>query len=390
MNFALDSEKKERGTVTPRKTSRLDWLNIPAPDADGSIEVHVDYYRGSFSSRSEDFRRAIICRLMGNDSAQVIKNSKFTDYQGDRGYENKMVGAHGQSVYWRKAESGYDIRIELPGTFFASYTTLESFVRQLQRWQKMGINSTRIDFALTDKNKYIKWEQWRDAESNGCLANVSKHSFILSTEAGGKHGVTLGIGSRRSDKYVRVYETSVKHGFAANRIEVEFKGDLCRHAVKELIRNYSNFRQQERRRQDWRMQEVCASSMLNKYVARVVCGSLDVISRDSIGSNGSTAHAPRLEWWTRFVSLMGGSCRLFVEPVKPSIAMTSKWIQRQVSKSLGILRQGLGNDVFNTWLQTVIDKGAAKIKPTDGLALGILYEYGTKALDEMFEMTTQT
>ena len=389
MNYGQNSVKNERGSVTPRKTSRLDWLNTPSPDADGSLEVHVDYYRGSFSSRSESFRNNLICKLMGTEPAVVLKNSKFTDYQGDRGYENKMVGAYGQSIYWRKAESGYDIRVELPGTFFGSYTTLESFVRQLQRWQKMGVHSTRIDYALTDRNKYIKWEEFEDAESSGCLANVSKHSFIYSSEAGGKHGATLTIGSRRSEKYVRVYETSVKHGFAANRIEVEFKGDLCRHSVKELIRNYLQFAQAERRAQDWRMKEKCKASMLNGYVARVVCGSLNIISRDSIGSNGSTALAPQLPWWKNFVERVGGQCRLFVEYAKPNIANTANWIQRQVSKSLSILKKGLGDLEFERWFQIVIAKGEAKIKQTDGIALGTLYQYGTKALDELFHMQMQ-
>ena len=381
------TDKKKRATVTPRNTSKYEVLNAPDPLADGSLEVHIDYYRGQFDGRSEEFRRALILKLFRNQPSEVYKNGKFTDYVGDRGYTHKMVGANGQALYWRKAEHGWDLRVELPGSYLSSYSSIQSFVRLLGAWDNMGIRTTRIDLAVTDKNKYFKWEQLQEAYENHSWCNCTNAEFILSVGSGGQPGATLNIGSRRSHKFVRIYETTVKHGFAANRIEVEFKDKTCRKVVENLIRNYRQYRHRQEWLTDQNLEAECASSKLNAYVVTIVCGSCDFINRDSVGGNGATAQATRLDWWQDFIERAGGAISIFVERAEANISRTEKWMQRQVSKSLAILKTGLGESEFARWLDNTIQKGKKKVKDTDSIALGLLYEHGAKCFRENFEFT---
>lgn len=102
---------------------------------------------------------------------------------------------------------------------------------------KKGWKFTRLDLAIDWRGGTLSW---RDAVDE-YLENANVEKRWSTAVYQGRTGGTLGIGSRQSNLYTRVYDKNAEQGLDDLeqwlRIEFEVKGKLCQNMARALILN---------------------------------------------------------------------------------------------------------------------------------------------------------
>ena len=374
----LNSGKACKSNTT--QNHKYELINQTEENPKPYLEAAIDWYRVSFQDRSEYFRRDVISRVIGMDAAYVVKNGRFTDYEGDRGYQHKIQGEYGQQVLWRESEEGYDVRVNLTGDFLSSKWNLVQFARFAQWCEDFGGHCTRLDLNVTDHLKRIDWQDIDEACRDGNYSGVWDAVPLLKGRGGKFIEATAYLGSRRSESFTRIYETDKKHGYRANRIEVEFKGKKARETLKNFLRKYSNFERQKGFDYQEKPIDDDVNNKLARWVGYVVVGQIDFVDKSNQYGNGSLAKCPRLPWWQKFIEGIGGIVKITVERIKTSLTDNFNWIKRQVSKTLAVYSKGLGEQDAITLIKMLIDSASLKLNDKDKMRIAILNKEGISAL----------
>lgn len=89
----------------------------------------------------------------------------------------------------------------------------------------MGANVTRIDIAI-DHYGWLNIEGYKAALDEGAAVTRARDWNLIT----GRKGQTLYVGSRTSEKFLRIYDKAAEQGVEGNwfRIELECKGDFAR------------------------------------------------------------------------------------------------------------------------------------------------------------------
>lgn len=365
---------------TTTQNHKYELINQTEDNPKSYLEASADWLRVHFKGQSENFRRVAICQVIGTDPAYVIKNGKFTDYQGDKGYTHKIQGEYGQHVLWRKAEVGWDIRINLTGQFISLSMDLTHFCKFLQWCDSFDGHVTRIDLNITDHLKRIDWQDFHESCEADSYTTVHDYYPGHVYRKGKIVEVCSYLGSRRSESFTRIYETSKKHGYKANRIETEFKGKKARKVASELIRNFNNFYKYKGFDDLQKQNNNEVNDKLARWIAYVVVGQIDFVDRSDQYKNGSLGKCKRLPWWQEFIDGIGGIVQITVERVKNSLRDNFNWIKKQVSKTLAVYSQGLGKEDAIALIEMLIDDASRKLTDKDKMRIAILNDKGISAL----------
>ena len=213
---------------------------------------------------------------------------------------------------------------------------LKSLMTDLSvRWQ---VTSSRIDVALDGAPFTPEWFE-DQCEAGNLRSRVKRapESEWLSgswTRSGQKRNRTVYLGSRQSDKHLRVYD---RRGFT--RCELECKRD----AATALVR-------------------ILDSIAVEEWPA-ILTGAVDSFCAivDSSGDPNIT-RAPHLPPWA---ALVRGSTGLSLALPKRPVTFESKmdWIERSVSPTMSALVEVLGPVAGQAWLNDVIRHGRFRYGP---------------------------
>jgi hypothetical protein len=204
-------------------------------------------------------------------------------------------------------------RLTLPGQFLADRKPWH-IKRVCRRFQHdWGATCTRIDLAVDDYAKQLNYQNIVDATKNNQAVGFRCGKTIESYGTN-QDGKTVYCGSRRSPKYARFYEKA-----EFDRFEVEYKQSFASSVFADYLDDFSP---------DSR---IVLSSILRS--------SLSFALRKDKNLTRST----ECEWWTSFKERIVGTFHSISRPKpRPSLDRTLKWIHRSVSKSLLLMREGLG------------------------------------------------
>lgn len=105
--------------------------------------------------------------------------------------------------------------------------------RVMERAYEQGWHCTRIDIAADLRDTGVTVQDIYYAHSKEQPKERKKKTFITSAR-----GDTFTLGSRQSNKYLRVYDKAAEQGLSEDwiRVELEYKGDTAPTALK-LARN---------------------------------------------------------------------------------------------------------------------------------------------------------
>jgi hypothetical protein len=208
-------------------------------------------------------------------------------------------------------------------------------------WNVWRFKPTRIDIALDDYWKSITCEQMSNAidAKNVAKFNPDKANVTRNFGAG---GFTLNMGSPTSDRRTVFYNKAAESEgeLDCHRLEARFRNDLAMSVFKDWVsiepENY----------------EALSAS----YLAATAVGAIDFPDRASNPDEKNVSRLPKLDWWQAFLDRVGEVVVHSRPRVVRSLERTLTWIERQVLRSLVVVREVCGRSSFNGWMARGMDK----------------------------------
>ena len=199
----------------------------------------------------------------------------------------------------------------------------------------LGLRPSRLDLWADDREGLADPQDVLAAlEAGQTVTHAQGHEW-RSNSAG---GATAYVGSRESERFLRVYRTLPVHGYVGTRWELESKGDAARDAMARLLRDPS-----------------APGATAALVVPELIVAFVDFRDRAGIAHGD---RAPRLAWWARLVGSMArvrGAAAVRID----GAAKRAAWVVRQVGPTLAALwaspRYG------NGWLNEVLSEGLGRL-----------------------------
>ncbi|MGL5034115.1 MAG: replication initiation factor domain-containing protein, partial [Microcystaceae cyanobacterium] len=305
------------------------------------MEAGIDWLRFTATANEHQYRALVMRIFPGQGESFWVNNEcHIKSYPSDPGYNQCDVGERGTKLALRRNQVvggfTYDWALTLPGQPLEKMGLLE--IAKLILWLVENfpdLEVTRCDYYLDDFTKSLNPVEIANALHSGSYRGFKKKVMILSdsgktaaVDCGrGFNGFTANLGSRRSDTYVRIYDTKEKHGYDAMRIERETKGAHCKAFFGELKKKLIEAR--------WIIKgnnEPLQIEFINNlalWLGSVAVGSFDFINRENVYGNGCLKECPMIEWWEKFKAHFD-KITVRIPKVKPSLQRTFNWLNRQV------------------------------------------------------------
>lgn len=143
------------------------------------------------------------------------------------GYNRAARTEEGAVLYWSTTNRDMGIHAVVSGSALLSYNSSGcSSVELLQRTIRLGGKITRLDLAKDAHNETFNLAEFEQQVANReFVGRVQKASAIRSSDG----GMTVYVGSRQSNKFLRVYHKGIeqKTGEDWIRAELELKSDTA-------------------------------------------------------------------------------------------------------------------------------------------------------------------
>lgn len=229
----------------------------------------------------------------------------------------------GLSVMAAEADSGMGVHVSWSGSALREVNPRAVLRNALN----MGANITRIDLAI-DIPSEPYWEALEQQLVDGdAVTRARDHAMIRS-----RRGRTLYVGSRTSEKFLRIYDKAAEQGSydPLTRIELECKGDFARGIA------------------------IHVDGAGYEYFADIIKGFCDF---------------PAYGWW---VEWMTSPTLLEGIPKAPKMRDTYAWLMRSVAPSVAKLIAA-DHQKFVSFLSRVytlagVESGVGEADPFDGAA----------------------
>lgn len=152
--------------------------------------------------------------------------------RASNGYTEAYRNEIGTLVQWNAAKPSMRAQVTYSGTVLARYREAGENELNIVRWHcQRSDRVTRIDFAFDVRDSGLNIDVlYEELKSGSARTLTTKHSIVHST------GVTLYVGSRESERFLRVYDKAAEMSVPGDwiRIEVEIKGEKARQLGKIL------------------------------------------------------------------------------------------------------------------------------------------------------------
>ena len=348
-------------------------LPLESSEDELSRTVFIDYISMSFEEVSDNIRNEIFDEIWNtggyalddgswqriNYNPQVAFRELWRDDVGSRAYVGNYIDRNGETIPDKNR-----VEINLSGKYLERLT-IEDQIYLVGKLTELGGKATRLDACLEDRNRNIPFQSMLESAKDGNFTGARKWSVIISGEIDKMSGLTLNLGSRESDSYTRVYETSYKHGYPGIRIERECKGN---HAIFLQNRIVSWYYLQNNESQlltetekdfaDWatkkglvyrRWADRCLGEL-----ARFTVSHIDFIDRSGLTSNGHLIRASRLKFWADFLSGIGDRIKIKVQRLVPTLNASMQWVRRQAATTLAIIYEALGEKSLLKFISSLL------------------------------------
>nr|ABN12951.1 hypothetical protein [Johanseniella A1345] len=207
---------------------------------------------------------------------------------------------------------------------------------------------TRIDGKLRDYSRRKTPTQIADEARAGNVARVKKYYQCGEGNVGQQSIDTCYLGSRKSEKFLRIYDAKPVHCIDAVDWELQ-----CRDANADIFFQYltdiSNVESENR------------IECVARLIASAVLGAVEFIHRQE---GVRLSRQQRQEWWEAMIDEAGGQIRFSIARQSVTVTRVLDWLQRQVITMMSALSQGLGVTNFNKWFESNMDRSVERFSRT--------------------------
>lgn len=316
---AIDTPQTSDRQKTPLVTR---GLNAKVYQPDTKMVALIDWFQGTGVCPSIEDLRSLIGWLMDEIRDEACWFPDVPVYHGKR-WECSGISAGAKCcfAYTPNEDGTVAYWLSIPGGAIARCGQVRFHAVLGRLASEWHVNTTRLDVAIDDYQKRIDFATMLSALDGGNFSGFRKWSSWQESDG----GITLYMGRRMSEKFIRYYDKSVesKGKIDAFRLECELRDDRAKAAFKAIVSLHGE----------------SVDELLPAVIGGLVVGSLDFVDRSS---GDRLERQDRLVWWRDFVDEVGSRICLSVARARPSLERTLEWVKRQVSPSLALIADVLG------------------------------------------------
>lgn len=261
-------------------------------------------------------------------------------------WESSGISTRGGKIGYRQLPDGtYHCWLSIPGSCLHQLDGRSQYRLFTGLYHTFRFKATRIDFKVRDYSRRKTPIEIHEQARLGNVARVKSYEYSGSAKIGHAPVETCYLGSRQSEKFLRIYDALPVHGENAIDWEVQLRDEKAHSAYSQLANIPS-----------------CEDTdlLISQYIGAVVCGAVEFIDRQ-IGRQ--LQRQSRQDWWLNFVDECGGRISICVAKPTRSLQRTLDWIDRQVAVQLSALRSGLGRANFHLYLTNLLDQSESRFQP---------------------------
>lgn len=313
-----------------------------------NLEAAVDYFMCTSYCHTNEELDDLVKYVVGFFNQVLV-------WQDGTFFSGKRWDFHGKTLdglriaYSFEDDGSIHVWFSIPGKVFHLVDLLSAFGFLVTMRDRYGVISTRIDLKLRDyARRKMPKELWQEAEK-GNVARIKKWGHNGDCDCGDEIGGTAYLGSRKSDRFLRVYDAQPVHEVDAIDWELQ-----CRKKYAELV--FSAFTDISKANSE------DISELISKYIAATVLGFVDFIDRRKDIKDNRISRQPRQIWWQEFIDEAGGQIRHSLPSPSHSVQKSIKWLQKQVVVVMSALREGVGKESFDKWLFAQMDSAVNRFQ----------------------------
>jgi len=267
----------------------------------------------------------------------------------------------------------YDALLTLSGKVLGKMfarNDIESYIKLFKLLIDNGFHPSRIDVKITDYQKYLNLHDflnevifkgnYKGFKKIGLFVSggLKKTEIEINSEIKSEmekfylSGLTIMMGSRKSESYYRFYHEGVKHGRDSIAYERELKGNKAKMAINGLIGRYSELIENKENNND------DINKQLINYFDGLLFSGIDMIDRRYTNiNNGSLKDCPRVRLWDEFLNNINDSIdEIELRKVKQdsSLRKVHLWKVNQLKRSEYVELEGLGVENYRKYHEYLI------------------------------------
>lgn len=311
-----------------------------------NLEASIDYFMGT--SRFPNWERfeESVKFVGGYFNQQLVWDNKPM-FSGIT-WESTVKTLDGLKIgYNRLQDGGIHAWFCIPGTLFHLVSLRDGWRCLLGLGEKYRLKATRIDLKLRDYRRRKTPFQLFEECSAGNVARKIKCEIAASGNIGCDLTYTLYLGSKRSEEFLRVYDSLPVHGLDAIDWELQSRDEKSDAIFKSLIGiSEANFDD--------------IGDLIGTYISSTVLGSVEFIDRKP---NVRLSRQPRQQWWQEFIDEAGGQIRHSIARPSKTVESVFGWLEKQVVTMMSALQKGMGKDKFQKWLSKQLSLSIDRFQP---------------------------
>lgn len=308
------------------------------------LEAGIDYLTLIYGCPSVDYVRLRLDVLAGMFADAWEIHPGQGRYVGKQ-YANQARSARGMLATWNlPGESGEpegSLRLSIPGSVCSSISLSDLISVIKHAIEVDSATVSRIDFKVDDYAKLVSFAQIEEAYHSGNYARFRVLDPREKFRSGRSLGRTLYLGTRDSQRHLRVYDANTKHQIDAIRWEVEMKRELAEHYASVLC-----------------SLDLSDMDAVRNFIRAAIVGTVEFVDRSSGTPNLS--RCPRLDWWQAFVDALGGSLRLSIPAPQAVLEKTMRFLDR-LSATFATVATAVGRHGFFEYMRTLVEYGETKM-----------------------------
>lgn len=349
----LESENKPPETF-------CDWLTFFTP----KTGISPDCFRKLIDN-------LLIGEFFNECWAVEVYDCKTSHYRGGSEYDTTFKNEVGVKFVTKLLDTGfYRCQLLFSGGTLGTLVKRNDFLtitRLIRLCVDCGLHITRIDLSIDDFSKkldLLEVEQW--VRSGNYFSFLSSGVQVSGTALANKRvttGLTVYLGSRESDKFVRIYDTYVKHKLKAVRVELECKGDFA----KTIQRFFLNFEELYLHGCNEKYEKTLygCNQKLIEEVQNIILSCINFKDRNKGKRKGTIMEYPEFLKWSEYKKYINKNFeeRKFVARLK-ELSVKSSWqfLVKSVKGTLSLF-SSLGKDTFNKLIEYLLILDKEKNRP---------------------------
>lgn len=333
--------------LKPQKCSQLDTENGDCP----SLYSSVDYLQGVFFKATlESVQKEIdyIAKCFDDVVVWELDKPLFAGVL----WQFSAFSVRGMKVGFSEVEPEiYKIWLSVPGGCWRQLSGREHWQICCYLFSECDFKANRIDLKLRDYSRRKTPSDLLVEASKGNVGRARKYGISGEGSVGTDCVSTAYFGSRKSDKFLRVYDAKPVHGEDAIDWECQLRGDKADVCFREFTAISPTTIVGD--------EIVSNSDLVARYIGAVVVGCVEFINKvEGI----DLSRQERQVWWQQFVDEVGGQIRISPPKKDTSVERTFRWIDKQVVVKMAALRRGLGDKSFKRYMVDSLNKAESRFR----------------------------